>query len=186
MMGGGKGANHFKRRLVSREPMLGTFVKVPAPQNSEILGLEGFDFVVLDEEHAPWDRGTLDHALLACKAYDIAGLVRVAQADARHVLSALDDGAVGVMIPHVDSAEKARQVVSWARYIGGSRGSGASRGGEYGGRGDDNYRISDDISRVICMIGFSATQPVRQTHPLPDPADLRGLSGQSSAMGPRL
>lgn len=151
-MGDSKRAIDFRRRLASGEPMLGTFMKVPASQNSEVLGLEGFDFVVLDEEHAPWDRGSLDHALLACRAYDIAGLVRVARPDASSVLSALDDGAVGVMVPHVDSAEKARQVVSWARYIGGSRGAATSRGGEYGGRGDDNYRISDDIATVICMI----------------------------------
>jgi 2-keto-3-deoxy-L-rhamnonate aldolase RhmA len=132
--------------------MLGTFLKVPASQNSEVLGLEGFDFVVLDEEHAPWSRTSLDHALLACRAYDIAALVRIARPDASSILSVLDDGAVGIMVPHVDSAEAARRIVSWARYIGGTRGSGASRGGDYGGRGDDNYRISDDLTTVICMI----------------------------------
>lgn len=147
-----RSGERFRQRLGSGEPMLGTFMKVPASQNCEVLGLEGFDFVVLDEEHAPWNRGSLDHALLACRAYDIAGLVRIARPDANSVLSVLDDGAAGVMVPHVASAEKAREVVSWARYLGGSRGSGASRGGEYGGRGEDNYRISDDIATVICMI----------------------------------
>jgi len=138
--------------LIAGEAMLGTFMKVPASQNCEVLGLQGFDFVVLDEEHAPWTRDTLDRALLACRAYDIAGLVRIARADATSVLNALDDGAAGVMVPHVDSAEKARQVVSWARYVGGQRGAGSSRGGEYGGRGEDNYRIGDELATVICMI----------------------------------
>jgi 2-keto-3-deoxy-L-rhamnonate aldolase RhmA len=147
-----KSADCFRRRFASGEAMLGTFMKVPASQNCEVLALEGFDFVVLDEEHAPWSRDTLDRALLACRAYHIAGLVRIARADACSVLSVLDDGAAGIMVPHVDSAEKARQVVSWARYIGGSRGSGASRGGEYGNRGDDNYRVSDAQTTVICMI----------------------------------
>jgi 2-keto-3-deoxy-L-rhamnonate aldolase RhmA len=149
---GRQSADRFKCRLISGDAMLGTFMKVPASQNCEVLGLHGFDFVVLDEEHAPWNRDTLDRALLACRAYDIAGLVRVARDDASSVLSALDSGAAGVMVPHVDSAEKARQVVSWARYIGGQRGSGSSRGGEYGGRGEDNYRVSDALATVICMI----------------------------------
>jgi 2-keto-3-deoxy-L-rhamnonate aldolase RhmA len=144
--------DRFKRRLISGEAMLGTFMKVPASQNCEVLGLQGFDFVVLDEEHAPWNRDTLDRALLACRAYDMAALVRIARADATSVLNVLDDGAAGVMVPHVDSVEKARRVVSWARYIGGQRGSGSSRGGEYGGRGADNYRISDALATVICMI----------------------------------
>lgn len=142
----------FKARLAARDPMIGTFMKVPAPQNTEVLGLDGFDYVILDEEHAPWDRVTLDTALLACRAYGIAGIVRIARPDANSVLSVLDDGATGVMVPHVDSAEKARAVVSYARYYKGVRGAGASRGGEYGKRGADNYQYCDDHAVVIAMI----------------------------------
>lgn len=142
----------FRARLLAGEPLIGTFMKVPATQNTEVLGLEGFDFVVLDEEHAPWTRGTLDAALLAARAFQTAGIVRVARADANSVLSVLDDGATGIMVPHVDTAEKARNIVSWARYRGGTRGSGASRGGEYGTRGVDNYRLSDEATAVICMV----------------------------------
>ncbi|MBX3564173.1 MAG: aldolase [Sphingomonas sp.] len=148
----GPGSRAFRERLLAREPMIGTFMKVPATQNTEILGLEGFDFVVLDEEHAPWTRGTLDSALLAARAYGTAGIVRIARPDANSILSVLDDGAAGIMVPHVDTAQKAREVVSWARYLGGTRGSGASRGGEYGTRGADNYRLSDAAATVICMI----------------------------------
>ena len=142
----------FRARLKAGEPLIGSFMKVPAPQNTEVLGLDGFDFVILDEEHAPWDRVTLDTALLACRAYQIAGIVRIARADASSVLSALDDGAIGIMVPHVDSAEKARAVVSWARYRSGVRGAGASRGGEYGKNGPRNFDLSDETSAVICMI----------------------------------
>ncbi|WP_293975265.1 aldolase/citrate lyase family protein [Sphingomonas sp.] len=142
----------FKARLKARDPMIGTFMKVPAPQNTEVLGLDGFDFVILDEEHAPWHRGTLDTALLATRAYGIAGIVRIARPDANSVLSVLDDGAIGIMVPHVDSAEKARAIISYARYRGGVRGAGASRGGEYGKRGGANYQYCDETSVVIAMI----------------------------------
>jgi 2-keto-3-deoxy-L-rhamnonate aldolase RhmA len=142
----------FRARLKGGEPLIGSFMKVPAPQNTEVLGLDGFDFVILDEEHAPWDRGTLDTALLACRAYRIAGVVRIARPDPNSVLAALDDGAMGVMVPHVASAEMARKVVSWARYRNGIRGAGASRGGEYGKNGAKNFDLSDETSAVICMI----------------------------------
>jgi 2-keto-3-deoxy-L-rhamnonate aldolase RhmA len=145
-------ASRFRARLLERQPLIGTFMKVPATQNTEILGLEGFDFVVLDEEHAPWDRATLDHALLAARAYNIAALVRVADGGPSSILAALDAGASGVVVPHVASAEQARRVVASARYLGGTRGSAASRGGEYGARGADNYRISDERTAVICII----------------------------------
>lgn len=144
--------HQFRARLKAGEPVIGTFMKVPAPQNTEVLGLDGFDFVILDEEHAPWHRGTLDTALLACRAFRIAGIVRVARPDASSILSVLDDGAVGVMVPHVDSAAKARKVVSWTKYRNGTRGAGASRGGEYGNNGNRNFDLSDETSAVICMI----------------------------------
>jgi 2-keto-3-deoxy-L-rhamnonate aldolase RhmA len=142
----------FRARLRARVPLIGTFMKVPAPQNTEVLALDGFDFVMLDEEHAPWDRVTLDTALLAARAFGTAGLVRIARPDANSVLSVLDDGAIGIMCPHVDSAEKARAVASWARYHGGMRGAGLSRGADYGARGADAFRYADETTAVICMI----------------------------------
>lgn len=142
----------FRKRLLAGEPLIGTFMKVPAPQNTEVLGLDGFDFVMLDEEHAPWDRVTLDTALLAARAFGTAGLVRIARPDPNSVLSVLDDGAIGIMCPHVDSAAKAKSLVQWAHYRNGVRGAGASRGGEYGAHGADNFRIADETTTVICMI----------------------------------
>jgi 2-keto-3-deoxy-L-rhamnonate aldolase RhmA len=50
----------FRERLLAREPLIGTFMKTPGPHNTEILAGLGYDFVMLDEEHAPWTRATLD------------------------------------------------------------------------------------------------------------------------------
>jgi len=58
-----------------------------------------------------------------------------------------------VMVPHVASAQKARQIASWARYKGGTRGSGVGRGGDYGGRPfETHYQASDATTTVIAMI----------------------------------
>ncbi len=108
--------------------------------------------MVLDEEHAPWDRVTLDTGLLAAKAFGTAGFVRIARPDANSVLSVLDDGAIGIMVPHVYSAQKARDIVSWSHYKGGTRGAGVSRGGEYGGRGADHMPFADKTTVVMAMI----------------------------------
>lgn len=141
----------FRARLKAGEALLGTFMKVPATQNTEIIGSIGFDFVVLDEEHAPWTRATLDQSLLAARAVGTAGLVRIARPDASSVLSVLDDGAIGIMCPHVDSGSKARDLVSWTKYHGGTRGAGVSRGCDYGLL-PEMTRTADDFTTVICMI----------------------------------
>jgi 2-keto-3-deoxy-L-rhamnonate aldolase RhmA len=144
----------FRQRLRSGERVIGTFIKTPTSHASEIIGDIGFDFVVIDEEHAPFDRVTIDAALLGARAGGTAGIVRVARPDAANILSALDDGAVGVLVPHVASAEKARQIVAAARYRGGRRGfSNSPRAGRYGGLGlAAHLDAADAQTTVIAMI----------------------------------
>jgi staphyloferrin B biosynthesis citrate synthase len=147
------GPREFRKRLINREPLIGTFLKIPTSHGAEIIGSIGYDFVMLDEEHAPWTRQTLEIGFLGARAFGTAGLVRISRPDASSILSALDDGAIGVMVPHVASAAKARDVASWARYRGGTRGSGVGRGGDYGGRPiDAHYDFADATTTVIAMI----------------------------------
>jgi staphyloferrin B biosynthesis citrate synthase len=143
----------FRKRLLNREPLIGTFCKTPTSHAAEILGSIGYDFVMFDEEHAPWTRQTLEVGFLGARAFGTAGLVRIARPDASSILSVLDDGAIGVMVPHVATAEKARDIASWARYRGGTRGSGVGRGGDYGGRPiGEHYDFADATTTVIAMI----------------------------------
>jgi len=144
----------FRQRLLAGEHLLGTFLKTPTIHATEILGDLGFDFVVLDEEHAPFDRVSIDHVLLAARAAGTAGIVRVADSSAPNILSVLDSGATGVLVPHVDTPEKARAVAAAARYRGGSRGfSNSPRAGGYGRLGVwDHVEAADAATTVIAMI----------------------------------
>jgi 2-keto-3-deoxy-L-rhamnonate aldolase RhmA len=136
---------------------VGTFVKTPAPQTIEVLGAAGLQFAVLDAEHAPWDRGTLDLALLAGRAAGLPLFVRVQERSAAAILSALDLGAAGVLVPHVDSAEHARQSASFSRYAGGERGySSAPRAAGYGSLGMKEALRRGDLAHVICQIESAA------------------------------
>ncbi|MDH3233657.1 MAG: aldolase/citrate lyase family protein, partial [Alphaproteobacteria bacterium] len=144
----------FRQRLIDRELLVGTFIKTPTGHATEILGDLGFDFVVLDEEHAPFDRGSIDIALLAARAANTAGIVRVPSANPASLLSVLDCGATGVLVPHVDTAAKAREVVAACRYREGNRGfSNSPRAGGYGRLGVwDHVDRSDAQVAVIAMI----------------------------------
>lgn len=144
----------FRARFMRREALLGTFIKTPTTHSIEILGGMGFDFVVIDEEHAPFDRVTIDMGLLAARAVGTAGLVRVAEPTPAKLLAVLDDGAAGVLVPHVSSVEKAKAVVSACRYRGGSRGfSNSPRAGGYGAAGMWQHVDAQDQSvAVIAMI----------------------------------
>ena len=144
----------FRERLRARELLLGTFVKTPVTHPVEILGTAGLDFVVIDQEHAPFDRTTIDALILAGHAAGIAVLVRVPGAEARDILPVLDCGAQGVLVPHVDSAAKARDIVAEARYAGGRRGfTNSSRAGRYGGAGFQQHVVAADAqTAVLAMV----------------------------------
>jgi staphyloferrin B biosynthesis citrate synthase len=123
-------ASSFRQRLLAAEPVVGTFLKTPTGHATEIVGDLGFDFVVIDQEHAPFDRTTTDIALLAARSVGTPALVRVSGPDA--ILSVLDCGATGVLVPHVARADYAREVAAICRYRGGRRGFATStRAGRY-------------------------------------------------------
>lgn len=143
----------FRRRFVARTDLFGTFVKTPSPHVIEILGSVGFDFVILDAEHAPFDRGVMDISLLAARGTGVAALVRVPEVNASHILAALDDGASGIVAPHITSAEEARNLVALCRYSGVRGFSNSPRAGGYGARGLwAHVDQSDSEVTVIAMI----------------------------------
>lgn len=141
----------FRRRLRAHEFLLGTFIKIPTTHATEILGTLGFDFVVIDQEHAPFDRETIDIMVLAARASNIAGIVRVGDPSDANILSVLDCGAAGILVPHVDTAEKARRIAAACRYRGGRRGfANTTRAGGFGDVSFADHMTAQD-SQVTCV-----------------------------------
>jgi 2-keto-3-deoxy-L-rhamnonate aldolase RhmA len=80
----------FRQRIKAGDDLVGTFLKTPTSHGAEIVGDLGFDFVVIDQEHAPFDRASTDVALLAARALNVPALVRVGGTET--ILSVLDCG----------------------------------------------------------------------------------------------
>ena len=143
----------FRSRFSARQNLVGSFIKTPTTHATEIYGALGYDFVVIDEEHAPFDRAMTDIVLLAARASNIAGIVRVSSDDPSKILSCLDCGATGVLVPHVATVEKARAVAAAARYRGGRRGySGSPRAGGYGAT--PMWSLVDQQDASVCAIAM--------------------------------
>ena len=142
----------FRQRLLSGGSLMGTFVKTPGVHAIEILGGAGLDFVVIDAEHAPWSRTEIDLAVLAARSQSLAALVRVEST--QHILTALDCGATGVMVPHVASVKIAQEVAQACRYRNGTRGfTNSSRAGRYGALGlGEHIDTHDATTTVVAML----------------------------------
>ncbi|OJY66853.1 MAG: aldolase [Sphingobium sp. 66-54] len=132
---------------------LGTFVKTCSPQIIEVLGTSGLDFAVVDAEHAPFGRGEIDVMVMAGRAAGLPVLVRIPDHRASTILNALDVGAAGLVVPHVDTLEEARAIVDAARFGVGNRGySSSPRFASYGSIGRAAALAKGDEALLLCQI----------------------------------
>ncbi len=126
----------FIDKLDFGRTLAGTFVKTPSSDIIEILALSGLDFICLDAEHSAIGRREMDWCLALARALELPTFVRLSHASADAVLQALDGGATGVVVPHVDCLETAKEVARRSRFGAGGRGyAGTTRYGGFATRG---------------------------------------------------
>ena len=150
----GTRVDNFRRRLIDREAMIGTFQKTPSSVVAEILGLTDLDAVCIDTEHAPFGRLELDQSIAALRAADKPNLVRTADDSPREIRNALDSGATGIVVPHVTTADQARAIVKASHFGDQGRGyAGSPRAADYTIKSmADHIADSRDHTTVIVQI----------------------------------
>jgi 2-dehydro-3-deoxyglucarate aldolase len=122
----------FRARLKRRDKLLGTMVTLASAASAEVLASLGFDWLFIDGEHGPLETREL-LAILQAVSHKTACIVRVPEAAEVPIKKALDLGAHGIIVPQVNTAEQAANVVRWARYAPeGARGVGLARAHGYG------------------------------------------------------
>ncbi len=146
--------NNFRQRLLSGERLIGSFVKTPSMMIAEVLAQTELDVLCIDAEHSPFDRSDIDASLLAYRAANKPALVRVPSAQPHLILNALDCGATGIVVPHVDSVAKAEACARAAKFGDGGRGyAGSTRAAAYGGNSvTTNLENNRDNTTVIAQI----------------------------------
>jgi 4-hydroxy-2-oxoheptanedioate aldolase len=131
---------------------VGTWLKIPAVEPAQVMAFAGFDFVIVDLEHAPLTLETAYQLINMAAASGLSPLVRVPDHGAATIARVLDAGAHGVLVPHVDGVDQARAVVRAVRFPPhGDRGAGAtSRAGWWGLRPGAEY-LGFGNERVLCI-----------------------------------
>ncbi|HUP95232.1 MAG TPA: aldolase/citrate lyase family protein [Burkholderiales bacterium] len=106
----------MKEKLRAGEPVFGVSVMIPSPQIVEMIGAAGFDWVLLDCEHGTLTVESVELMAMAAEACGITAIARPATRSPEHILQVLDRGVMGVQVPHVNTAEEAREVVAAVKY----------------------------------------------------------------------
>ena len=122
-----------------------------SPMAAEIMADTGFDYIVVDAEHQPFNPETLLNILMAFRGSDTVPLIRVPWNDPIMIKQALDMGYEGVVTPQTNAAEEARRAVDAIRYPPmGNRGFGPARPGRYFRDGGEYARTANES--IICAI----------------------------------
>jgi 4-hydroxy-2-oxoheptanedioate aldolase len=147
--------NQIKKRLAVGETVVGSFAYIPSAKFVEVLGLIGFDFVVIDMEHGPVDTSAAEEMVRAAEVTAMTPLLRVSHNAPHLILRALDIGAQGTHVPEINTADDARLAVQSTKYgPAGRRGLAGVRAADYGLTTSlaDYARAADQETMVIAHI----------------------------------
>jgi len=122
------------RLLTGNEALFGAFLNLPSAALTEMLGVAGFDFAILDTEHGAFNLERTEGCLRAAAAVGMPCMVRVGELNPHVVQLVLDMGADGIQVPGVEASEEATTAVTLCHFPpAGTRGYGSTtRAARYG------------------------------------------------------
>jgi len=136
--------NNLKNKLLTGNPVLGTWNTLSSPLLTEALALSGLDFQIIDLEHGPFILDKIHLHVSACESSaNCSPLVRIPSNEDWMALQALDQGAHGLVVPHIDTRIDSEKLIKSMKYHPlGQRGfTPFSKAG-----GFNNKNISDYVS----------------------------------------
>jgi 4-hydroxy-2-oxoheptanedioate aldolase len=179
--------NHFKAALRSGTPQIGLWVGLADANAAEALAGTGFDWLLLDGEHAPNDPSSILAQLRAIAPYPVQAVVRPVQGDVALVKQYLDVGAQTLLIPMINTPEHAALMVRAMRYAPtGIRGMGGALARASRWNQVENYLALADAQMCLLVqiesrLAVSKLQAIAETDGVDGvffgPADLSAAMG---------
>jgi 2-keto-3-deoxy-L-rhamnonate aldolase RhmA len=142
--------NTAKLKLMQGKPITGATVFSPDPNMYCAAANAGFDFTWIEMQHSPLTYEDVARMIYACRGSSAMPFIRVPDATESDIQKATDIGAMGIIVPTVDTVEKAEAAVKWAKYPpAGRRSMGA---GQYNTLWGDDYRQTANANIVVVIM----------------------------------
>lgn len=144
--------NTFKKSLLAGDTLIGCWLSLANSFSTEAMGSTGFDWLLIDSEHAPNDVRSLREQLIALDSSPSDAIVRVPVGETWIIKQVLDIGAQTILVPMVESADEARELVRACRYPPhGLRGVGytTTRAGGFGKYADYGKTADEQICLLV-------------------------------------
>jgi len=143
--------NTVKQKLMEGKQVVGSTVTSPDPNIYGAMANAGFDFTWIEMQHSPMTYQDAAGIIWAGRGSSAIPFIRVPDATEGDIQKATDIGALGIIVPTVDTAEKAQAAVKWTRYP--PMGRRSMGGGQYRALWREDYRqtINDNMMVVIMI-----------------------------------
>ena len=180
--------NTLKEKVKKGEVVIGTFVGLGHPDVTEMLSRLGFDWLLLDAEHSPISAESCEQMVRAADCVNITPIIRVAMNIRQNILRYLDIGALGVMLPQINSKAEVENVIESVKYPPeGRRGLASVRAANYGITGSLGNYVTEANRETMVIVQVETMQAIDNlkeilTVPGTDVIFI-GPSDISSAMG---
>ena len=143
--------NTVKQKLAEGKQVVGATVWIPDPEVYCAVANAGFDFTWIEMQHSPIGFPDVARMIFACRGAAAIPFVRVPGATEGDIQKATDAGALGIVVPLVDTVEKIQDAVKFAKYPPIGRRSQGS--GQYGAIWGSGYRkTANDNIMIVAMI----------------------------------
>ena len=166
--------NSFKKALAAGETRFGCWLSLAEPVSADVVATAGFDWLVIDAEHGPNDLRSILAQLQVLEASSSHAVVRVPVGETWILKQVLDAGAQTVLVPMVESADQARQLVRDVTYPPhGDRGVGyaIARASRYAEITDYGTTADDEVCLLVQV------ENVRGLEALDDILGVEGVDG---------
>ncbi|MRI02233.1 2-dehydro-3-deoxyglucarate aldolase [Kriegella sp. EG-1] len=163
---------NLKKKLNNGEALHGCWLNLGNSLTAEIVGMAGFDWVLIDLEHGSGNEKDLLSQLQALNSGNAGVIVRVESNDRRRIQRTLDMGAEGIMCPQIENAEDAKKVVRGMYYApDGKRGVAKMVRTTGFGKSFENYR-RDLKKNILGVIQIETSEALRH---LDEIANIEGV-----------
>ena len=171
--------NRVKAKMEAGEKVVGTFFALDSVPAVELLAKLGYDLIMIDTEHGPFDVETAEKFVIASEAAGITPFVRVKDTTRGSILKMLDIGARGLLVPFIKDPAQVKEVISYGKYRPlGDRGFGPGRAAGYAvdpkiiGNIEDYFSFSNSENLIIPQC-----ETVEALERIEEIADIEGVAG---------
>jgi len=158
---------NFLKSKLKKKTVVGTWQTIPSATISEILSLSGLDFLIIDFEHGPINYKIAKDMIRACELHGCSPLIRVKKNDHSLILSALEIGAHGIVVPQIENKNDVKNFINSTYYrpIGNRGVSAFTRSSGYSIKLQKNKKLEDankNLTNVILVESVNAINNIEE------------------------